>query len=132
MLLRFTPNDATDIQLTRDKLLCMDSGSLLNDEVINLYMLLLQVRGILVRDTGRRANIYHRQGRDCTVRTRGHGPQHLAARQQSSLTCTPTLSRDQTPQERDGRLRQREEATFCHFFSSFFYNKLYKVGSSSV
>ncbi len=49
VLVRFTPNDATDIQLTREKLHCMAIGAWLNDEVINLYMLLLLVRGILLR-----------------------------------------------------------------------------------
>ncbi|KAG2485480.1 hypothetical protein HYH03_015755 [Edaphochlamys debaryana] len=72
VLLAFAPNPATDIKLTREKLQCMASGTWLNDEAINLYMLLLQ--------------------------------------------------------ERDARLRRLKAPTAprCHFFNSFFWNKLYR------
>ena len=35
--------------LSREKLMCMYIGEWLNDEVINLYMILLQVRHLLIK-----------------------------------------------------------------------------------
>ncbi len=43
MMLEFKPNSVCVVELSRSKLQCMDLGVWLNDEVINLYMLLLQV-----------------------------------------------------------------------------------------
>ncbi|KAG2441518.1 hypothetical protein HXX76_003140 [Chlamydomonas incerta] len=79
-LLTYAPNPATDIKLPRDKLQCLASATWLNDEVINLYMLLLQERDTRLRQLG---------GGAAANGAPGGYPR-------------------------------------CHFFNSFFYNKLFQ------
>ncbi|GLI69363.1 hypothetical protein VaNZ11_013954 [Volvox africanus] len=75
LMVDFRPNAVLVIELSRAKLQCMNLNVWLNDEVINLYMLLLQMRDTRFRQTAR-------------------------------TNSSP--------------------APRCHFFNSFFYNKLFQ------
>ncbi|EFJ49990.1 hypothetical protein VOLCADRAFT_58901 [Volvox carteri f. nagariensis] len=81
----FRPNSVLVIELPRAKLQCMDLGVWLNDEVINMYMLLLQARDTRLR--------------------RAAAAGGNAAGGSASSPYTPPR---------------------CHFFNSFFYNKLFQ------
>ncbi|GLC61636.1 hypothetical protein PLESTB_001785400 [Pleodorina starrii] len=85
LLVQFRPNSVTEIFLPRAKLLCMEMGTWLNDEVINLYMLLLQARDTRLRRTAAAA-----------------------------------------AQAGGGGAAARRANPRCHFFNSFFYNKLFQ------
>ncbi|MEW5308088.1 MAG: hypothetical protein WDW38_000074 [Sanguina aurantia] len=83
------------LDLPRGKLQCMKRGQWLNDEVINVYMLMLQERD---------------------GRLRGSAPLATAPPPASSSSSR----RSPAPSGAPLTLPR------CHFFSSFFYNKLYK------
>lgn len=150
--------------ITRQQVQCMKPGQWLNDEVINMYMALLQVRceqcvaGIVIQwfsgPTSGTAELHAPVG--CT----GPWPRWQAAHVATNACCHCNMlyytgsgvhtmhlqyvchwtvlhlmalcvySFD--AQERDTRLRSNADtdAPTCHFYNTFFLNKLYKDKST--
>jgi hypothetical protein len=105
------------IQVTRRDMRCMAPGQWLNDEVINLYASLL-----LERDARRRQQV--RSPCRCTPPRPPPGPPGMPPPALASLAPSPSrpgrygpLCLAAAPQGLGPR---------CHFFSTFFANKLYK------